>query len=139
MSATALAASRLLLVEDSRADAYLVRLLARDLAPDVTIDVVGTGEAALDALAPEGEDPPDLVLLDLNLPRFSGHDVLAALLARGSTAGLPIVVFSSSSDEHDRARSMRLGATDYVTKPGDLREFKAVLADLLERFLPPPD
>lgn len=132
-----------LLVEDSRADAYLVRLLARDWQPPVDVEVVTSGEAALRRLGCSDEGPvdvlspnPDLVLLDLNLPRLSGHDVLATLRKDLPNREFPVVVFSTSSDSRDESQARSLGADDYVTKPGSLTDFEDAICGLLHRYTP---
>ena len=113
--------NRILLVEDNPGDAQLVRLALTEALPSARLSVVGDGEAALARLSEAG-DPPDLVLLDLNLPRLSGHEVLAAVRA-SDDAGVrrvPVVVLSSSQAESDIARSYELGASSYVAKPADV-------------------
>jgi chemotaxis family two-component system response regulator Rcp1 len=112
---------RILLVEDNPGDAQLVRLALTEALPSARLSVAGDGEAALARLREEG-DPPDLMLLDLNLPRLSGHEVLAAVRASEDAAlrRLPVVVLSSSRAENDVARSYDLGASSYVAKPADV-------------------
>jgi CheY-like chemotaxis protein len=112
---------RILLVEDNPGDAQLVRLALTEALPSARLSVAGDGEAALARLREEG-DPPDLMLLDLNLPRLSGHEVLAAVRASEDAAlrRLPVVVLSSSRAEGDVARSYDLGASSYVAKPADV-------------------
>jgi len=132
-----------LLVEDSRADAYLVRLLARNRQPTVEVEVVTSGEAALQRLGCSLDGPvssafpdPDVVLLDLNLPRLSGHDVLATLRKIRPNRGFPVVVFSTSGDAKDEAQARSLGADDYVRKPGGLTDFEEAICGVLDRHTP---
>ncbi len=132
-----------LMVEDSRADAYLVRLLARNWKPAVEVEVVTSGEAALhrlgcalDGSVDSTSPDPDLVLLDLNLPRLSGHDVLATLRKVRPNRNFPVVVFSTSSDLADEAQARSLGADDYVTKPTGLTAFEEAICGLLHRYTP---
>ena len=116
---------RILLVEDNPGDAQLVRLAFNDALPSARLSVASDGEAALARLNDEG--PPDLLLLDLNLPRLSGHEVLAAVRASEDAAlrRLPVVVLSSSQAESDVTRSYELGASSHVAKPDDVDELFA--------------
>jgi CheY-like chemotaxis protein len=122
---------RILLVEDNPGDAQLVRLALTDALPSARLSVAGDGEAALARLREQGE-PPDLVLLDLNLPRLSGHEVLAAVRASedANVRRLPVVVLSSSRAESDVARSYELGASSYVAKPADVDTLFTVMETL---------
>jgi CheY-like chemotaxis protein len=110
----------ILLVEDNAGDAELMRLALAEARPDCLLRVAGDGEEAL-ALLNAGH-VPDLVLLDLNLPRLSGHEVLADL--RGSDQPrlrrLPVVVLTSSSAPEDVQRSYALSASSHIVKPPDL-------------------
>jgi CheY-like chemotaxis protein len=122
---------RILLVEDNPGDAQLVRMAFADALPSARVSVATDGEAALSRLREEG--PPDLLLLDLNLPRLSGHEVLQAIKADAALRRLPVVVLSSSAAEADVTRSYELGASSHVTKPGDVDALFA-LAETLARY-----
>ncbi len=126
-------------MEDNPADAYLVRFCCRDRATPIELEVVTSGEAALHRLrqAASGVSCPRLVLLDLNLPRLSGHDLLFELSRDPGGFPCPVVVFSSSSDEWDIRRSRELGAADYIAKPSDLASLEAVIEDALDRWVLP--
>ena len=127
----------ILLVEDSRQDEMLIlRALKKiNLANDV--DVARDGQQALDYLFREGEfagragtDLPTVVLLDVNLPRVSGLEVLERLRADPRTHLLPIVILTSSDEERDRLRSYENGANSFVRKPLDFAEFAEKVARL---------
>jgi CheY-like chemotaxis protein len=121
--------NRILLVEDNPGDAQLVRMALTEALPSARLSVVGDGEAALSRLQ---EDTPDLMLLDLNLPRLSGHEVLAAVRAAGDPAlrRLPVVVLTSSDAADDVERSYDLGASSHVMKPPDVDALFAVVESL---------
>ena len=76
---------------------------------------------------------PDLVLLDINMPRMDGFDVIRALKAESTTALIPIIVFSARKDEEDKVRALGLGADDYVTKPFSITELGARMDRLIKR------
>jgi chemotaxis family two-component system response regulator Rcp1 len=128
----------ILLVDDSRADAILVREALNLCALPVSLHVVPDGFAALAFLhqqAPFADAPrPDLVLLDLNLPQRDGHSVLAEVRREPALQGLPIVVFSSSGKQDDIERSYELGANWYMSKPLALEEFFQTVRTMVEQW-----
>jgi two-component system response regulator len=123
---------RILLVEDNPGDAQLMRIAFAEALPEARLSVVGDGETALRTLLAAGP-PPDLILLDLNLPRLSGHELLAGLRAAEDAAlrRTPVVVLSSSRAAADVERSYELGAS-HVAKPQDMDGLLAV-AEALAR------
>lgn len=117
-------AKRMLLVEDNPDHAELALLALRDCRPDDQVTVVHDGAEALDYLfarsAHAGRSPaelPDLILLDLKLPKVDGLDVLDAIRANARTKTIPVVVLTSSAEERDLVESYRRGANSYVRKP----------------------
>jgi chemotaxis family two-component system response regulator Rcp1 len=128
----------ILLVDDSHADAALVQEALKLCTLPVSLHVVPDGLAALAFLhqqAPFAQAPrPDLVLLDLNLPRKDGHGVLAEVRQTPALLGLPIVVFSSSSKAEDIERSYALGANWYMSKPLALEEFFQAVRTIVEQW-----
>jgi DNA-binding response OmpR family regulator len=125
---------RILLVEDNAGDAQLMRIAFAEALPDARLSVVSDGETAVRTLLDDGGTPPDLVLLDLNLPRLSGHEVLARVRAADDPAvrRLPVVVLSSSRAAADVQRSYELGAS-YIAKPADMDELVAI-AEAIARY-----
>ncbi len=120
---------RILLVDDDPNNVVLIRsALAEQNLPHETV-VVQDGAEALDYLFRLGKfsasdgPPPDLVLLDIKMPRVDGFEVLQALKANAILKVVPVVVFTSSADERDRLRSYQLGANAYVVKPTDYEQF----------------
>jgi CheY-like chemotaxis protein len=137
----------ILLVEDNPGDVLLIQQALRDNKIQIRLHVVHDGEAALQFLHGEGiyRDAvrPDLILLDLNLPRKDGRQVLAEVKADPNLRSIPIVVLTSSHAEEDIARAYNLNANCYVQKPLDLEQFNKVVHSI-ESFwftivnLPPP-
>ena len=117
----------ILLVEDDPGDVLMTREALEAHETSSTLHVVGDGEAALAFLRNEegfAEAPgPDLVLLDLNLPRKDGHEVLAEVRGDAALRLIPVVVLSTSSAEADVLRSYELNANAHVTKPTDYDTF----------------
>ena len=122
---------RILLVEDSVPDVELTleALSEAKVANDVA--VVRDGESALGYLRREGKHAdavrPDLVILDLNLPRVSGHEVLAAIRADPDLRRIPVAVLTTSAAEADVVRTYDLGANCYLSKPVDVDQFIRVV------------
>jgi DNA-binding response OmpR family regulator len=120
---------RILVVEDETDIAQLIKHTL-ERGGDANVEVVGSGDAALKAV---GEAPPDLMILDLNLPVVDGTEVCRLIRARPATAGLPIIMLTARTAETDRVSGLDLGADDYVTKPFSLRELAARVRAVLRR------
>jgi CheY-like chemotaxis protein len=122
----------ILLVEDNPADVRMIREALEVSRLPHELHVVGDGERALDFVARKGEyaqaPQPDLVLLDLNIPKVHGHDVIAKLRAEPSVGRLPIVVLTGSRQEKDIDRSFALHADEHIIKPTRLYEYVGELA-----------
>jgi CheY-like chemotaxis protein len=128
----------ILLAEDNPADVYLLREALASAAPDsIDLMVVSDGEEALDFVAGrgrfDGKQAVDLVVLDLNLPKNDGAEVLRTLRGSARFSSVPVVILTSSDSPLDKANAQRLGASCYITKPSDLDEFLA-LGPKLMRF-----
>ncbi|GMQ85244.1 MAG: hypothetical protein BMS9Abin07_0810 [Acidimicrobiia bacterium] len=125
---------RILLVEDNPADVRLVQESLRDSRYSMRVDVAADGEEALDLLMRQ-QVQPDLVLLDLQLPKMDGTEVLAAVKNDPQLRRIPVVMLTSSAAEEDVLRCYDLHANGYLTKPADLDEF-AHLVRAIEAFWP---
>ncbi|MFA5963329.1 MAG: response regulator [Sphingomonas sp.] len=122
---------RVLLVEDNEADAYLTRETLESGKLHVEIAIASDGVEACDYLLrrpPYGDIAlPDLILLDLNLPRLDGRQVLEELRRHEKLGTIPVVILTSSDAERDIAQSYELGANCYVTKPVGLDAFQSIV------------
>jgi CheY-like chemotaxis protein len=120
-----------LLVEDDPGDVYMTREALDDHRVPSRLSVVSDGVEALAYLRREGEyadaTRPDIVLLDLNLPRRDGREVLAEIKSDEQLLHIPVVVLTTSQADEDVLRSYRLHANAYVTKPVDVDRFIAVV------------
>ena len=132
----------ILLVDDDPGDQELTRREFQRSKIRNELRIVSDGEQAIDYLlrrgrysAPGSAPRPDLVLLDLNLPRVDGREVLAVVRAQPELRSIPIVVMTVSTQEADIVRSYDLGAHAYVVKPVDLSQFARVIATLQEYWL----
>lgn len=122
---------KVLLVEDSQADARLITEVFRDEKIMVDLDIARDGEEAMEYLLSEGNNP-DLVILDLNLPRKDGREVLAEIKENKSLRTIPVVILTTSQSEEDILKSYKLNANCYVTKPIDLDQFIKIIKSLDE-------
>jgi CheY-like chemotaxis protein len=128
-----------LLVEDDPGDVLMTREAFEDHKLANTLHVVGDGVEAMQFLRHEGAyadvPTPDLVLLDLNLPRMDGREVLAQLKSDPELCRIPVVVLTTSEAEEDVLRSYSLHANAYVTKPVDFDRFVQVVQQIDEFFV----
>jgi len=130
---TRVAPARILVVEDERDIAALVAYhLTREGYR------VRTAEAGVEALQAVGSERPDLVVLDLMLPGFSGYEVLGEMRRKPELAEIPVIVLTARRDEADRVKGLELGADDYVTKPFSPRELVLRVGAVLRRAQAPP-
>ena len=127
---------RILLVDDNDDHRFLAKRALSLLAPeiDVVLDTARDGEDAVEKLLRDRAPLPQLVLLDIKMPRRDGFGVLEAFRADPRTAALAIVMMTSSENSADIARAMQLGADDYVTKPMDPREFRQALHAIVRKW-----
>ena len=126
---------KILLVEDSPSDVRLIREALKDATVPVQITVARDGVEASEHLrrAEAGQATrPDLVLLDLNLPRKNGKEVLAEIKATPNLKQIPVLVMTSSRSDEDIAQAYSLNANCYITKPGDLHEYVHVVRAIEE-------
>ena len=122
---------RVLIVEDEQDIAGLIKHTL-ERGGDAEAQIVGSGDAALKAIT---ERPPDLVILDLNLPVVGGLEVCRILRSRADVPHVPIIMLTARTSEDDRVAGLEYGADDYVTKPFSLRELTARVRAVLRRGL----
>jgi len=124
----------ILLIEDNPGDADLAREALETSKLYNSLHVVGDGEEAMAYLQNQGKyadaPHPDLILLDLNLPKKDGREVLAEIKADDDLRRVPVVVLTTSSDEQDILKSYNLHANCYITKPIDLEQFIRVVQSI---------
>ncbi len=123
-----------LLVEDDPGDVVLIEEAFEHNKVRNTLTIVGDGVEAMEHLRSEAQRP-DLVLLDLNLPRKDGREVLAEIKGDPVLRSIPVVVLTTSKAEEDILRSYDLHANAYVTKPVDFNRFIEVVRQIDEFFV----
>ena len=128
-----------LLVEDDPGDELMTREAFEENKIGNRLHVAHDGEEALDFLYQRGEHasapPVDLVLLDLNLPKYDGRQVLEQIRSDPELTHLPVVILTTSSSEEDILRSYKLHANAFVTKPVDVNQFMSAVRQIDDFFL----
>ena len=132
-------AAEILLIEDNLGDIILAQKAFRQARMAITIIVAKTGEEAMDILLRQGAHAeasrPDLILLDLNLPRKSGLDVLTDIKGSPALKNIPVVVLTSSRAEVDVEKAYGLHANSYMAKPANMDEFATIVAAIENYWL----
>lgn len=130
---------QVLLVEDNPADAFLIQEGFREVDSRVRIDICEDGEQALDYLWQRGSyrsaRRPHLIVLDLNLPRVDGREVLGEIKSTPGLRTIPVLILSSSDAQHDIDLAYDLQANCYLTKPTDLYQFMGLVRQIEEYWL----
>ena len=130
---------RILLVEDSEGDVVLTRQALREGKIRSHLSVARDGIEAMAFLRREGPHGdalrPDLILLDINMPRMSGIEVLAELKVDASLKSIPVVMLTTSESDLDILKAYELNANCYVTKPVDFLQFMKVISAIDEFWL----
>lgn len=117
--------ARILLIDESEAESHLLRSALEEGGFSADVRRVSTGPAALDYLKSQSASgtPPHLVLLDLNLPGMTGHEILSAIRRDREFGRIPVIVLTTSDDPRDIQASYDRQANCYVTKPVDVEDF----------------
>jgi CheY-like chemotaxis protein len=128
-----------LLIEDDPGDVLITREAFEHHKIHNTLSVARDGQEGLDYLyqrgSYEGATRPDLILLDLNLPKYNGHQLLEKIKSDPDLCLIPVVVLTTSAAEEDILRSYRLHANAYVTKPVGFEQFMNVIRQIDEFFV----
>jgi two-component system, chemotaxis family, response regulator Rcp1 len=124
----------ILLVEDNPGDVRLIKEVFKDAKIFNSMQVAYDGEAAMEILRREGEYSdaafPDLILLDLNLPKKDGREVLREIKSDSKLQCVPVVILTTSNAEEDLIETYRMNANCYITKPVDLDQFINVVKSI---------
>ena len=116
-----------LLIDDDRDDQEIFKLALHDVNEEVFCLTADDGIKGLQMLQTDGEFVPSYIFLDLNMPRMTGKDCLSAIKSNPSLAGIPVVIYSTSSDPKDIQDTKALGAADYVVKQYSIASLKEIL------------
>lgn len=123
----------ILLVDDNDDDYIFFSDTLKRLYPDIKLTRAEDGRHGMNTLH-EMKPMPDLIFLDINMPRMNGWECLAAIKANQETAHIPVVMFTTSSLKAEISKAKALGANLFVTKPFDYSSFKVVLQNAISTF-----
>jgi CheY-like chemotaxis protein len=133
--------NRLLVIEDNPADVDLLRRALAGAKLDCQMTVVDDGALAMALFRPGAATPvPDLAIVDLNLPKHGGIEIIAEMRANPKFAAVPVVILSSSSSPSDRSKIEKFQVRRYIVKPADLDEFMKIgpqIGEILARITEP--
>jgi CheY-like chemotaxis protein len=131
---------RIFLVEDNAGDVYLLRTALQEQGIEHEIEHYTTADAAIDAIASLGKDErplPHVILLDYNLPRGDGCDILAAAAQNPALRAIPKAVLTSSMSPNHRERALQFGAACFIIKPVSLDDFMSQVGGMVAGLLLP--
>lgn len=130
---------QILLVEDNEGDILLTTDILKDAEHNIDVVVARDGVEAIEYLINASENfnksLPDLILLDVNLPRKNGFEVLAHIKNADALKAIPVIVLTTSSSERDKKMAFEHQSDDFITKPSDLSEFIDLLSFLKQKWL----
>jgi len=127
--------ARIVLVEDNPGDVFLVRKALKEKGIAVDLTCFEDGQEALKSLLQPRRKVPDLILLDLNVPKIDGVDVLRTVRNTPHLADVPVLILTSSASPTDIHRTALLGAARYITKPSELYDFLREVGRGVEEML----
>jgi len=124
----------ILLVEDNESDARLIKEFLKEVNLNNELSIATDGIEALNYLhthCKPVDDCPSLVILDLNLPRMGGHEVLDAMKKDNELKRIPVIILTTSTDEEDINKSYEGLASSYISKPVDFNEFEKIINSII--------
>lgn len=131
--------SHILLAEDNEGDILLTLEAFKETNLDIEISVAKNGQEALDFLYKKNQfsdaKRPDLILLDINMPVFNGHEVLQKIKTDATLKAIPTIMLTTSSSENDINKALKNNANAYIIKPIDIDEFLKVIVRIQEFWL----
>jgi CheY-like chemotaxis protein len=123
-----------LLVDDDPDDTFLFGEVLHDVDPSIEFRTAANGQEALDLLQ-RSTSLPDLIFLDLNMPRMGGVECLATLKADAALKDVPVIIYTTSSQSKDIEETIQKGAVCFITKPSNMKELTEILSTIT-RSLP---
>ena len=118
----------LFLADDDNDDAFLFAEILKEINPSIRLITAIDGEDALEKLTTKGALLPDVIFLDLNMPRMDGKECLAALKNDEKLRDIPVIMYTTSSQSRDIEETLQRGAICFITKPSSVKELREILA-----------
>lgn len=125
---------RFLLVDDDKDDTFLFGEVLAEVDPAIQFVTAGDGQEALEQLVVDEKPLPDLIFMDLNMPRMDGKQCLFEIKQHEKLQHIPVMMYTTSSHSTDIEQSMQLGAVCFITKPSDFKELKNILSIIAGNF-----
>jgi CheY-like chemotaxis protein len=125
----------ILIVDDDEDDQVLLAEALNEVQPDVTCLTAGNGEEALKFLRLTGGSKPDIIFVDLNMPRFNGLQCLRELKTDDLLQNIPVIVYTTSKLHTDREQALQTGACYFLTKPSSFKELCEMLTKILNKIV----
>lgn len=122
----------ILLVDDDRDDTALFEEVLGEVRPSIILQTAENGIEALEGLQNRVTPLPDLIFLDLNMPRMGGKECLLQLKGNTQLRNIPVIIYTTSSQSADIEEAMIAGAVCFITKPNSIKEMKTVLSSIVE-------
>ncbi|RPD47374.1 MULTISPECIES: response regulator [Chitinophagaceae] len=119
-----------LLVDDDIDDTFLFREVLSDVAPQVTLRTAANGQEAIESLLAPSHPLPQLIFLDLNMPKMDGKQCLLAIKRNERLQHIPVIMYTTSSHSRDIEETMQNGAISFITKPSHISELRTILSSL---------
>lgn len=119
---------KFLLVDDDTDDSFLFGEVLAEVDPTIQFETASNGQEALEHLVTEGKPLPDVIFMDLNMPRMDGKQCLFEIKQNERLQHIPVMMYTTSSHSTDIEQSMQLGAICFITKPSDSKELKNILS-----------
>lgn len=119
---------KFLLVDDDMDDTYLFGEVLAEVDPAIQLETANNGQEALEQLLKENHPLPDVIFLDLNMPRMDGKQCLFEIKQNERLQNIPVMMYTTSSHSTDIEQTMQLGAVCFITKPSDFNELKNILS-----------
>jgi len=123
--------NRILLIDDDIDDAGLFREALKRIAPSILFQYFNEGEEALRNLLEEKNVLPDIIFVDINMPKINGWEFLVGIRELRHLKQVPVIIYSTSSEEKEIRKAKQLGANGFITKPDSFTQLKEMLATIL--------
>ncbi len=123
---------KFLLIDDDSDDRVLFREALQEVSPDTICATEGDGRKALSNLFNSTTQLPDVIFVDINMPKISGWDCLTQIKSQDKTKDIPVFMYSTSSHDRDIEKASNCGAACLITKPEDFTELKQCLTEIIK-------
>jgi len=125
----------ILIIDDDTDDSDFLRDAIQQISPRTNCTIVSSSDEALEGLQTKQIPRPDLIFLDLNMPRINGMQCLGKLKATAGMSEVPVVIYTTSKSHEQNVESLKLGASHFVTKPSGFRQLCQVVRDVFAKEL----